>query len=374
MKYLMAAVSLVAGLATSSLGNTAEPIAHSEALGKLSSAAGAPASETQLLSILKPLVINYPKRCEEDFLGRSGLCLLSARIPLAQNSFMVSPLDSYGVIIGSPIPVKYNKFLSLSPGRYALYSSSGIDEGHELRFEISQGQETTIKTATVKFGQTNSTRRLQHYQSVNGTNGKGCHPDQFKSGVRALLPGNYQLEVLERKNTESTLACATGGTTFNALAGQTLSATVAKMRPQTVPQSNRYKHPDGVSALGTISSFRDNILSISVLPNWRLINGIYNPLSRPYSALILYGLGTKNYVIPFTVRRNQRECGISLPEGGLTPHVLLTGCKFKGNKLIDFKIQPGSFYTVNNRHGKTAIEGNFINSPIVVNNVSFSLN
>jgi hypothetical protein len=74
------------------------------------------------------------------------------------------------------------------------------------------------------------------------------------------------------------------------------------------------------------------------------------------------------------VRKHKRECGLSIEEAGLSSHVLLTGCKFKGNKLIEFKIQPGSFYTLNNRHGKTAIEGNFINSPIVVTNVIFSLN
>lgn len=376
MKYLMTAVTLVAGLAASAVGNTSEVLDSPEKTEKLTAAADSPSANTttKLSDILKPLKANYPKGCDERYLGRSGLCLLTNKRPLAQNSFLVSLLDRYGVIIGKPIWVPYNKFMSLSPGRYALYSSSGMDEGHELRFEVIQGQATTLKTSTVKFGPSKKTRRLQHYQTVNGTKGKGCVPELFRSGVRALLPGNYQVEVLESENDRSILGCAKGGVTFNALAGKTLSAALANMSPQKIPQSNQYKHPDGVSALGTLSSFRENVLSLAILPNWRLFNDIPNPLSKSYNALILSGLGATHYVIPFTVRNHKRECGISLAEGGLHSHVLLTGCKFKGNKLTDFRVQPGSFYTLNNRHGKTAIEGNFINSPIAVSNVRFSLN
>lgn len=376
MKHVMTAVMLVAGLMASSIGSAVEILHNPDQPEKPTAAADSPKPnpDTRLADIVKPLKPKYPKGCDEQYLGRSGLCLLASKRPLAQNSFLVNLIDRYGVIIGKPILVPYNKFLTLSPGRYALYSSSGMDEGHELRFEVTQGQMTTLMTSTVKFGPSKKTRRLQHYQSVNGTKGKGCVPELFRSGVRALLPGNYQVEVLESESERSILGCAKGGVTFNALAGKTLSATLANMSPQKIPQSNQYKHPDGVSALGTLSSFRENVLSLGILPNWRLVNDIPNPLSKPYNALILSGLGANHYVIPFTVRNHKRECGISLAEGGLHSHVLLTECKFKGNKLTDFKVQPGSFYTLNNRHGKTAIEGNFINSPITVSNVRFSLN
>lgn len=377
MKHVMTALMLVGGLTASPLGNTAETALDNPVPAKKPTAAAQSASTnpmTRQRDVLKPLKAKYPQGCDEQYLGRSGLCLLASKRPLAQNSFLVNLIDRYGVIIGKPILVPYNKFLTLSPGRYALYSSSGMDEGHELRFEVTQGQMTTLKTSTVKFGASKKTRRLQHYQSVNGTKGKGCVPELVRSGVRALLPGNYQVQVLESESERSILGCANGGVTFNALAGKTQSAALANMRPQKIPQSNQYKHPDGVSALGTLSSFRENVLSLAILPNWRLVNDIPNPLSKSYNALILSGLGASHYVIPFTVRNHKRECGISLAEGGLHSHVLLTGCKFKGNKLTDFRVQPGSFYTVNNRHGKTAIEGNFINSPIAVSNVRFRLN
>jgi hypothetical protein len=376
VRNLITAVMLVAGLTAASIGNSIE-IPDNQLPAEKPRAAAQSASTNPITrqgDVLKPLKPKYPKGCDEQYLGRSGLCLLTNKRPLAQNSFLVSPIDRYGVIIGKPIWVPYNKFLSLSPGRYALYSSSGIDEGHELRFDVVQGQATTLMSSTVKFGPSKKTRRLQHYQSVNGTKGKGCVPELFRSGVRALLPGNYQVEVLESESEQLILGCAKGGVTFNALAGKTLSATLANMSPQNIPQSNQYKHPDGVSALSTLSSFRENVLALAILPNWRLVNDIPNPLSKSYNALILSGLGATHYVIPFTVRNHKRECGISLAEGGLHSHVLLTGCKFKGNKLTEFKVQPGSFYTLNNRHGKTAIEGNFINSPIAVSNVRFSLN
>ena len=377
MKHVMTAVMLVGGLMASPLGNTAETTPDQAVPAEKPTAAAQSASTnpvTKLGDVFKPLNANTPKGCDEQYLGRSGLCLLTSKRPLAQNRFLVNQIDRYGVIIGKPILVPYNKFLSLSPGRYALYSSSGMDEGHELRFEVTQGQMTTLKTSTVKFGASKQTRRLQHYQSVNGINGKGCVPELFRSGVRALLPGNYQVELLASESKRSILGCTKGGVTFNALEGKTLSAAQANMRPQKIPQSNQYKHPNGVSALGTLSSFRENVLSLGMLPNWRLFNDIPNPLSKTYNALILSGLGATHYVIPFTFRNHNKNCGISLAEAGLHSHVLLTGCKFKGNKLTAFKVLPGSFYTLNNRHGKTAIEGNFINGPIVVSNVKFSLN
>ena len=74
------------------------------------------------------------------------------------------------------------------------------------------------------------------------------------------------------------------------------------------------------------------------------------------------------------MKKGRRQCGISQPDGGLPAHVLLNDCQFKGNKLTGFRVQPGSYYTLNNRHGKTAIEGNYINNPIVVKNVTFTLN
>ena len=376
MRTSMTVVMIVAGLSTAPLGNTTEAQDNPKPV-EIQTTENQSESINPIKNMgdfLKPMKTQYPKDCTEQFLGRSGLCLLTNKRPLAQNSFLVSLLDRYGAITGKPILAPYNKFLSLSPGRYALYSSSGMDEGHELRFEVIQGQATTLRTSTVKFGPSKKTRRLQHYQTVNGIKGKGCHPELFRSGARALLPGNYQIEVLESENKQSILGCAKGGETFNALAGKTLSATLANISPQKIPRQNQYKHPDGVSALGTLSSFRENILSLGILPNWRLFNDIPNPLSRTYNALILSGLGTTHYVIPFTVRNKKRECGISLAEGGLNSHVLLTGCKFKGNKLTEFKVQPGNFFTLNNRHGKTAIEGNFINSPIAVSNVRFSLN
>ena len=140
MKHVMTAVMLVAGLSASSIGSAVEIPDNRDQAEKPTAAADSPKPnpDTRLADIVKPLKPKYPKGCEEQYLGRSGLCLLTNKRPLAQNSFLVNLIDRYGVIIGKPIWVPYNKFLSLSPGRYALYSSSGMDDGHELRFDVTQ--------------------------------------------------------------------------------------------------------------------------------------------------------------------------------------------------------------------------------------------
>ncbi len=84
MKHLMTAVTLVAGLAASSVGNTSEVLDSPEKTEKLAAATDSPSANTttKLADILKPLKANYPKGCDEQYLGRSGLCLLTNKRPL----------------------------------------------------------------------------------------------------------------------------------------------------------------------------------------------------------------------------------------------------------------------------------------------------
>ena len=150
-----------------------------------------------------------------------------------------------------------------------------------------------------------------------------------------------------------------------------LNASARSVVDQAIKPANTFTHPNGVSSLASISRFMADIERLSLLTHWKSFHGIHNPHGKVYDALVLSGIGTRQFVVPFTWRGRKRECGLSLAEAGLPSHVLLTACVFKGKRLTSFRVNPGSYYTLNNRHGKTAIEGNYINNPIVVRGVRF---
>jgi hypothetical protein len=322
----------------------------------------------------RPLSAHYPRVCQAAITGMSGLCLLASRQPQVRNTLLIRPVPTNGQVAGQAQPATFNRFMPLQPGQYLLYAASGMDSLHELPFTVAQGQLTTVKTGTVKFAAAGKAHRLQHYQSQSGINGRGCAAEIISSGARAVLPGNYQVNLVNKKDADGSPRCLNSGVTFNVLAGETVSGSPRQLRDQSLPKANTYSHPNGKSALASMSYFTADLEKLAVLPHWKSFSGIHNPHGRAYSALVLSGIGTQHFLVPFTVRLHRRECGLSLSKAGLQSHVLLTNCRFKGGRLTAFRVQPGSFYTLNNRHGKTAIEGNFINNPIVVDNVRFALN
>ena len=266
-------------------------------------------------------------------------------------------------------------------------------------------------------------------------------------GIMALLPGQYQISPA---TTGTTPTGTNGGVAFHVTASQALAASTATVTDQTLSVSNTYSHPNGVSSLTNISSFRHDINQIGFLPHWQSYRSIHNPYVQPPTtaaalakigvtpqqanafimsnldnpwvifsaaqqyhmtpqmlsditgapistvvgyftnngydtnrldnayaadALILRGVGSVHFVIPVNIRAGMRECGLSMAAGGLPTHVLLTNCVFdQTGHLTAFLVNPGSYYTYNNRHGKTAVEGNYINNGINVSGVSFGGN
>lgn len=326
------------------------------------------------IDVFSPVTAHFPKDCKDTVLGRSGLCLIASTSPKVKNTFLVRPVDANWQMVGQAQGVPYNRFLPLQPGHYLLYSSSGMDNLHESRLTITQGQTSMVKTATLKFAPADGkSHRLQHYQSTNGINGRGCTSEIVRNGARAVLAGNYQVNLMDKKTATGPM-CLSSGVTVNAMAGTAQAGRPRRTKDQTLPANNTYTHPNGKSSLASISHFMADVERLSILPEWKSFRAIHNPHHTHYNALILSGIGTQHFVIPFKTRNRKRECGLSLAMAGLPSHVLLTDCQFKGNKLTGFRVQPGSFYTFNNRHGKTSIEGNYINNPIRVQNVRFSLN
>lgn len=339
-------------------------------------AAEPPQLTKSLINVFRPLKGKYPALCEDVLMGSTGLCLLGSRVPRVTDQFLIIQADAKWAPLEKAQSVSLNRFMPLNPGNYLIYSDSGIDKGHETRVTLARGKVTQIQTSTVKFAISGKrVNRLQHYQSQNGIGGRGCSAVIVgKSGTMALLPGNYQVNVLPKKDADSSPHCSNTGVTFNLLAGEVKTNVMRTVKDQTLPKLNSYVHPNGKSALATMSNFMADVEQLALLPNWRSWRGIHNPSAQNSPALILSGIGAQQFVVPFTMKKGQSQCGISLPDAGLTAHVLLSDCQFKGNKLTAFRVQPGSYYTLNNRHGKTAIEGNFINNPIVVKNVTFTLN
>lgn len=316
---------------------------------------------------VKSVTAKYPKKCKGAIAGMSGVCVLASTSPKLKTQFFLRKAK------GAPEvqPVTPNAFNRLNPGEYLLYTESDLDRLHERRITISPGALSIVQTATLKFNPTGKQYyRIQHYQDANGLDGRGCSATVMKQGVRALLPGNYQVNLVNDEG-QNQPQCLSGGTTINVMAGQGLSLNVRKVAEQTIPAENSFKHPNGVSSLASISRFGADIQQLGLLPKWRSLNGIHNPHHSALDALVLSGIGTQQFIVPFKYRPKQRECGISLANAGLSAHVLMTDCTFQGRKLTGFRVNPGNYYTLNNRHGRTAIEGNYINNPIIVSGVNF---
>lgn len=318
---------------------------------------------------VKSVTANYPKKCKGTIAGMSGLCVLASTAPKVKTQFFLRSAR------GAPAvqQVTPNAFTRLNPGEYLLYTESELDHLHERRITIGPGALGIVQTATLKFNSAGKQFfRIQHYQDANGLNGRGCSSAVMKQGVRAVLPDNYQVNLVSDAG-QSQAQCLSGGTTINVMAGQGLSVNVRKVAEQTIPAENSFKHPNGVSSLASISRFGADIQKLGLLPQWRSFGGIHNPHDAALDALVLSGIGTQQFIVPFKYRPKQRECGISLVQAGLSAHVLMTDCTFQGRKLTGFRVNPGNYYTLNNRHGRTAIEGNYINNPIIVSGVNFDL-
>lgn len=323
------------------------------------------AQEKQSAPIITNAPGSYLKECAGVISKKNGLCLLTSIAPKSKTVWMIRSKDRSVTIGGLPaMPVIANRFMPVNPGDYFLYSKDGFDNGgHELPFTVINGQVTTLKTAA--FRAAGHKFVIRHFQGSSGINGAGCVMRTLDSNITDVLPGNY-LVYMDSVNVHA-IPCPPGGVASNALSGRTQNVGVRNYVNQTIPTSGLYKHPNGVSSLTSISQFRDDIEQIGVLSRWDSLNGIKNPYPIKYSALVLLGLGTRTYIIPFKKSVNRAVCGRSLPLGGLAALPLLTDCRFFRGKLVDFKVMSGgSYFSINNRHGEPAFEGNNINNSILV--------
>ena len=88
---------------------------------------------------------------------------------------------------------------------------------------------------------------------------------------------------------------------------------------------------------------------------------------------MLSGAPHFHFVIP--VKMNQTAyCGASVAAAGISAHTLMADCVFDAQGyLTQFRVNSGSYFTLNNIHGKSSVEGNAINSPFLVRGVKFNL-
>lgn len=339
--------------------------------------AGIPATHAAAASghvpVLDKTNIKYPETCQGVSPLQSGLCLLtSLKSKVDNDTWLIRTKDqsmaSRRFIDRAVTP---NVFQPLAPGDYLLYAKDGLDSGgFELLFTVEAGSVKTIKTSAYKAS--GKGFAIRHFKPSSGVNGAGCTMRHLDTKPSDVLPGNYL--VYKTDLSQATPPCPPGGVASNALAGQAQTISSRKRVNQEIPKSNRYRHPDGISSLTSISQFRDDIHEISILSNWISYNGITSPYRTKLSALVLSGIGTRTYVIPLTIKKDKSGCGRSLAMAGLASMPVLTECKFVGDRLSDFKVRAGgSYFTFNNRHGVTAIEGNNINNSILVKGLAAAI-
>lgn len=328
--------------------------------------------KSKQVPVVERINAKYPKHCKGVNPQQSGLCLLTSTKPKANTTWLLKTKDQ-------SMPdqrfmdkrVTPNNFMPLVPGEYYLYSNDGLDSGgHEFLFTVTSGSMKTVETAAFKASGKNF--YIRHFQSKSGVNGAGCGLRKLSSKASDVIPGNYL--VYKGDPTKSGTPCPVGGVAVNALAGELQQIAARRQASQKLDPSNVYHHPDGVSSLTSISQFREDIHQIGFIPKWISYNGIVNPYRKKYHALVLSGVGTRTYIIPFTLKRKKIGCGHSLAKAKLASMPLLTECKFAGGKLKAFKVQAGgSYFTLNNRHGVTTIEGNNINNSIPVKELAVSI-
>ena len=332
-------------------------------------AVGSAAAATSI-ALADTFYAGYPADC--GGVPATGLCLLGSTEPLASGSFTAVEVRRDG-LQPAVYPVALNQRVALPPGNYRLARTTGLDSLHELSFIVANGQITTLKTTTFKFQDSaGKYNKLQHFQKRDGINGAGCNAEIGNKGVQAYLPGNYTVSLVPTL-TNTTPKCEHGGIVFNALSGQGQTIHPGTVTAQELPSANSFRHPNQVSALTSVGPYHHPIDKLAYLPGWKSFRGIQNPKGQLNDALVLSGIGTVHFVFPFKLTQGRSQCGISLAEGGLPSHVLLTDCQFANNRLTAFRVNSGAYYSFNSHHGKPALEGSYINNAILVSGVQFAL-
>ncbi|NCC31717.1 MAG: hypothetical protein EOM24_06775 [Chloroflexia bacterium] len=335
---------------------------------------------------LKGFNPRVPANCEQTSVlqpEEGGLCLLFSAYPGVSGDFYVRPVKEKGT--GEPesgILVSGNLVLSLPPGAYEIFKSTGIDAQSPAKVAVRAGRVTTVKTMTLYFGWQRGwpfsrgwpaqTYKIQRFQALPGTNNGGCTAEFIKSGFHAFLPGNYVVNLPGFREQESS-TCEIGGTTFNAVSGQGYTVRKQGIGEQILSKAETYVHRNGVSALSAISPAMHGIQRLGWLGQWRLHRGIPSPDQQAHSALAFYGPGNYTYLVPFRFRYNGKVCGVSLAQGGLSESDLLTHCTFQGNRLTGFKVNKGNYFTYHNLYGMPGISANAIVSSFEVENVNFKI-
>lgn len=335
---------------------------------------------------LKGFNPNLPATCEQTSTllpEEGGLCLLLSAFPGVSGDFYVRPVKERGA--GEPesgMLISANLVMSLPPGTYEIFKSSGIDAQSQAKVTVRAGRVTTVKTMTLYFGRHRGwpfsrpelaqTYKIQRFQAQPGTNNGGCTAEFIKSGFHAFLPGNYVVNLPGLTEQESS-TCEIAGTTFNAVSGQGFTVRKQDIGEQILSEAETYVHRNGVSALSAMSPSMHGITRMGWLGQWRLHRGIPNPDQKAHPALAFYGPGNYTYIVPFRFRYNGKVCGVSLAQGGLSESDLLTHCTFEGNRLTGFKVNKGTYFTYHNLYGVSGIAANAISSSFEVENVNFKM-
>ena len=340
------------------------------------------ASSTQTKAFADVMSANYPASCinkhsRKQLPIKTGFCLLGSTSPLAIGNFRVA--DDLIASSGNPrnlhkksFAVKLNTTLALPPGIYSLYHANKLDDFHSINFSVKQGEVTTLKTATMAFqNSAGQYTKLQHFQSIDASKGEGCRAEIGTRGVHAYLPGSYIVSTVASLKKVAP-KCEHQGVAFNVMAGKAVNIHLGTFTAQTLAATNRYQHPTKALSLTNMGNMRLDVSEIGFLSNFRSFNGIHNPSSTPGDALVLSG-PHYHFAIPVKMN-NTGSCGLSLQAGGLPSRNLMVDCKFDSNgDLTSFRVNSATYYGFDQIHGKSAVEGLTINSPVSVSGVKFNL-
>ncbi len=346
--------------------------------------------KSKWLPHLTSTTASYPETCHADSV-RQGICLLGSENPRANTTFIVrqvlTPIGGYA--LQEAVELKLNEWLELPSGVFEVFRSDKIDESQALRFNVDDGEQVILKTATVEFpGVMAKLLVLQPSNQQPFAQRSGCKSLWHAQAVEAFLPGSYHITqasklhsgVVNIKTMKEEGKCFKSGFSFLLSPGETVQLGLVKINPERLKSrldlssEQVFTHHTGAQALTSIDRTSYPVTYIALVSQFRS----FDPLTLPgnHSAdtdvLLLWGLNTF-FAIPVKIK-TALSCGISLAKGEEPAHNLLTHCQFDSEgHLTDFKVNRGRYFGYSNRSGYSGPGIHTINDTVQVTGLSWNI-
>jgi len=231
---------------------------------------------------------SYPEDCRGNPASQ-GICLLGSENPKADTTFLVRQVitPANGDALPGPLELKLNEQLELPLGVFEIFRSDRIDEFKARRFQVTDGQVVTIKTATLELPEPMPRLlALQRFNPESKITGFGCKSLLNAKSVEAVLPGTYHVTRTSNMQKDEK-ECLRSGYNFLLEPGETVTLGLVKFkkkflhRHRSLPSEHVYSHHTGAQALTNIGRARHPVTHIALAHDVVAFDSLINPSRFP---------------------------------------------------------------------------------------------